>query len=207
MAAFARPQKSPTHRWRVISALMAGLAFALMITVSTAGQAHAATLLSQGHPTTASSTENATFPATAATDGNTGTRWSSAFSDPQWLQVDLGATATISQVVLNWEAAYAKSFQIQTSNDAATWTTIYSTTTATGGIQTLNITGSGRYVRMNGTARATQYGYSLWELQVFGTGGGGGGGGTCNQSDTPAFGPNVHVFDTSMSAASIQSQL
>ena len=28
-------------------------------------------------------------------------------ADPQWLQVDLGATATISQVVLNWEAAYA----------------------------------------------------------------------------------------------------
>src|SRR5207253_3025311 len=76
-----------------------------------------------------------------------------------------------------------------------------------GGVQTLNITGTGRYVRMYGTQRATVYGYSLWELQVYGTGGGGGGGGTCTQSDTPSFGPNVHIFDPSMSAATIQAQL
>jgi hypothetical protein len=128
------------------------------------------TLLSQGGTTTASSTENATaFPASSATDGNTGTRWSSAFTDPQWLQVDLGATHSISQVVLNWETAYATGFQIQNSTDGTTWTTIYSTTTGTGGVQTLNVTGTGRYVRMYGTARATQWGYSLWELQVYGT--------------------------------------
>ncbi len=128
-----------------------------------------ATLLSQGHPATASSTENATFPAANAVDGNTGTRWSSAFSDPQWITVDLGATHSISKVVLNWEPAYAKSFQIQTSTDNTNWTSIYSTTTGAGGTQTLDITGSGRYVRMYGTARATVYGYSLWEFQVYGT--------------------------------------
>ena len=127
------------------------------------------TLLSQGHPATASSLENASFPASNAVDGNTGTRWSSAFSDPQWIYVDLGATHTISKVVLNWEAAYGKAYQIQTSNDATNWTTIYSTTTGTGGVQTLNVSGSGRYVRMYGTQRATQYGYSLWEFQVYGT--------------------------------------
>ncbi|HTJ33558.1 MAG TPA: discoidin domain-containing protein [Dactylosporangium sp.] len=126
-------------------------------------------LLSQGHPTTASSTENAGTGAALATDGNTGTRWSSAFSDPQWLSVDLGATHSISKVNLNWEAAYARAFQVQTSNDGTNWTTIYSTTTGTGGNQTLTVTGSGRYVRMNGTQRATAYGYSLWEFQVYGT--------------------------------------
>ncbi|MGI5239223.1 discoidin domain-containing protein [Dactylosporangium sp. CA-139066] len=126
-------------------------------------------LLSQGHPTTASSSENAGTAAGNATDGNTGTRWSSGFSDPQWLQVDLGATHSISKVNLNWEAAYAKAFQIQTSNDGTNWTNIYSTTTGTGGNQTLNVTGSGRYVRMYGTQRATQYGYSLWEFQVYGS--------------------------------------
>jgi hypothetical protein len=128
-----------------------------------------ATLLSQGHPATASSSENATLSASAAVDGNTGTRWSSAFSDPQWVQVDLGATHSISQVVLNWEAAYGKAFQVQTSTDGTNWTSIYSTTTGTGGVQTLNVTGSGRYVRVNGTARGTAYGYSLWEFQVYGT--------------------------------------
>jgi beta-glucosidase len=117
-------------------------------------------------PATASSVENAGTPASAAVDGNTGTRWSSQFSDPQWLQVDLGATATVSQVVLNWEAAYASAYQIQVSGDASTWTSIYSTTTGKGGTETLAASGTGRYLRVYGTARATGYGYSIWELTV-----------------------------------------
>src|SRR3984893_12773876 len=145
------------------------LALSLAVYALVVPPAHAAdSLLSQGKTTTASSTENAGTPASNATDGNTTTRWSSAFSDPQWLEVDLGATATVDKVVLNWEAAYATAFQIQTSNDNATWTPIYSTTTGTGGIQNLTVSGSGRYIRMNGTARATGYGYSLWEFQVCG---------------------------------------
>jgi hypothetical protein len=128
-----------------------------------------ATLLSQGHPATASSAENGSFTAPMAVDGNAGTRWSSAFSDPQWLQVDLGASHTISQVTLNWETAAAKAFQIQASADGATWTTLASTTTSAGGNQTLAVTGSGRYVRMYGTQRTTQYGYSLWEFGVYGS--------------------------------------
>jgi fibronectin type 3 domain-containing protein len=127
-----------------------------------------ALLLSQGQPATASSVQ-AGYPASNAVDGNLSTRWSSAFSDPQWLEVDLGATHTISKVVLYWEAAYATAFQIQTSADGTNWTTIYSTTTGTGGTQTLSVTGSGRYVRMYGTKRATGYGYSLWEFQVYGS--------------------------------------
>ncbi|HJP77320.1 MAG TPA: discoidin domain-containing protein [Pseudonocardiaceae bacterium] len=127
------------------------------------------TLLSQGHTATASSQENASFPAVNAVDGNLGTRWSSQFSDPQWLEVDLGATHTLSQVTLNWETAYATGYQIQASTDGTNWTTIYSTTTGTGGNQTIPVSGSGRYVRIYGTARATQWGYSLWEFQVYGT--------------------------------------
>lgn len=128
------------------------------------------TNLSQGKPTTASSSENTGTAAGNATDGNAGTRWSSAFSDPQWLQVDLGATRNINRVVLNWEAAYGRAFQIQTSNSpTGPWTNIYSTTTGTGGVQTLDVSGSGRYVRVNGTTRGTGYGYSLWEFQVFGS--------------------------------------
>ena len=135
----------------------------------TSGGGGGTTLLSQGKTATSSSSENASFTAPNAVDGNTGTRWSSAFSDPQWLQVDLGATHTISRVDLSWEAAYATAFQLQTSNDGVNWTSIYSTTTGTGGNQSLTVSGSGRYVRMNGTARATQYGYSLWEFQVYGS--------------------------------------
>jgi hypothetical protein len=123
---------------------------------------------------TASSYENQTaYPASAAVDGNTGTRWSSAFSDPQWLEVDLGSSQSVCSVGLDWEAAYAKSFQVQVSADNVNWTTIYSTTTGPGGNQTLSVTGTGRYIRMDGTVRATPYGYSLWEFQVFTTSGGG----------------------------------
>jgi hypothetical protein len=149
-------------------------------TIPTAAAATCGTSnIAQGKTATASSTENGSFPAANAVDGNTGTRWSSAFSDPQWLEVDLGSSQAICQVTLNWEAAYGKAFQIETSANNSTWTTIYSTTTGTGGIQTLPVTGTGRYIRMYGTARGTQYGYSLWEFQVFGPASGGGGGGTC----------------------------
>jgi hypothetical protein len=166
---------------RGIALAVSALVVAAAGTVISASRAVAAsTLLSQNKPTTASSTEGAGTPASNATDGNTGTRWSSAFSDPQWIQVDLGTTATIDQVVLNWEAAYATAYQLQTSSDATTWTTIFSTTTGHGGTETVAATGSGRYVRVNGTARATGYGYSLWEFQVFGTPGTGGGCGTAN---------------------------
>ncbi|WSS24658.1 DUF1996 domain-containing protein [Streptomyces sp. NBC_01190] len=117
----------------------------------------------------ASSVENAGTPSAAAVDGNSTTRWASAWSDPQWLQIDLGAMATIHQVTLTWEAAYASGFQIQVSPDAIAWTSVYSTTTSTGGTQTLNLNASGRYIRMYGTARATGYGYSLYEFAVYGS--------------------------------------
>jgi hypothetical protein len=163
------------HRGRqpylVLTALLALLAGLVLVVTSQSPARAAGTLLSQGKPATASSTENAGTPASAAVDGNTGTRWSSAASDPQWLQVDLGSSQAISQVTLNWEAAYAKAFTIQTSDNGTTWATVYSTTTGTGGVQNLTVNGSGRYVRVNGTVRATQWGYSLWEFQVYGTGG------------------------------------
>ncbi|MFC1429747.1 discoidin domain-containing protein [Streptacidiphilus sp. N1-3] len=175
---------------------------------TTCGTANAA----QGKTATASSTENGGTPASAAVDGDTGTRWSSAASDPQWLQVDLGSSQSICKVVLNWETAYGKAYQIQTSADGANWTTIYSTTTSPGGVETLNVTGTGRYVRVYGTVRATGYGYSLWEFGVY-TGGSGGSTTTPPPvtgpptTDTPDFGPNVTVFDPTMSTTSIQSKL
>ena len=143
----------------------------LSTSVASAGSAAAATCgttnIALHQPTTASSIQGASWPASNATDGNLSTRWSSAFSDPQWLEVDLGSAQSICQVVIHWETAYAKAFQIQTSTDNATWTPIFSTTTGTGGTQTLNISGTGRYIRMYGTVRATQYGYSIFEFQVY----------------------------------------
>jgi hypothetical protein len=136
-------------------------------TVNGTGGSCGTTDIALNKTATASSQENGSFPAPNAVDGNLGTRWSSQFSDPQWLEVDLGSTQSICAVNLNWETAYGKAFQLQTSNDGTNWTTIYSTTTGTGGTQDLPVSGSGRYLRLYGTARATQWGYSLWELQAY----------------------------------------
>ncbi|MFF0186514.1 discoidin domain-containing protein [Streptomyces sp. NPDC005244] len=147
----------------------------------------------QGKTASASSTENAGTPASAAFDGNTGTRWSSAASDPQWIQVDLGSSKDLCGVDLNWEAAYGKSFQIQASADGQTWTTLKSVTNGTAGSTSYDVSGQGRYVRINGTARGTGYGYSLWEVAVH-TGTGGGSGPVQGGGD---LGPNVIVVDPS----------
>ncbi|MFC7529776.1 DUF1996 domain-containing protein [Actinoplanes sp. GCM10030250] len=158
--------------------LLTGVVAAVLTTyvLAVANQASAADgLISQGKAATASSTESAAFPASNAVDGNNGTRWSSAFSDPQWLQVDLGASATVSSVVLDWESAYARAFSVRISANGSSWTSLYSTTSGTGGKQTLTVSGTGRYVRLETTARSTQWGVSLTEFQVFGSGGGGGG--------------------------------
>jgi len=116
------------------------------------------------------STSYTGFPASNVTDGNPSSRWSSQYSDSQWLYVDLGSVYTIKQVVLRWEAAYGRGYKLQVSNDASTWSDVYSTTTGDGGVDDLTLTSpvSGRYVRMLGTQRATTFGYSLYELEVYG---------------------------------------
>ncbi|GAB3884662.1 hypothetical protein GCM10029964_046030 [Kibdelosporangium lantanae] len=126
-------------------------------------------LLSAGKPVTASSTESAQYPASNVTDGNTGTRWSSLFTDPQWIMIDLGATRSVSRVRLNWEAAYGKAYRIEVSTDNQNWSTVNTQTASDGGIDDITFTAANaRYVRVTGTARATQWGYSLWEMEVYG---------------------------------------
>jgi hypothetical protein len=86
---------------------------------------------------------------------------------PEWIRVDLGSLFNVNRVVLNWENT-GKSFQIQTSTDGTTWSNAYTTTNGTGGIQDLTFSArSARFVRMYGTQRANDWGYSLWEFQVF----------------------------------------
>ncbi|WP_285631542.1 glycosyl hydrolase family 8 [Lentzea sp. NBRC 102530] len=150
----------------------AGLVLGLLVAGTTIASA-ADPLVSRGKAVTASSVEASGFEAGKAVDGSTSTRWASAEgNDPEWLRVDLGSAHSISRVKLNWEAAYAKSYRIQISADGSAWTDVYSTTSGDGGTDDLTLSGAGRYVRMYGTARGTTYGYSLWELEVYGVSGG-----------------------------------
>jgi len=129
--------------------------------------------LTPGSTATASSVENSSHPASNAIDGNTGTRWSSQFSDPQSITVDLGEAHTVTGVKLNWEYAASKAYSVQTSADGSNWRTAsYSTTTGDGGVDDVTFATAAadtRYVRVTGTTRTTPWGHSLWELQVYGT--------------------------------------
>ncbi|HWD94342.1 MAG TPA: DUF5005 domain-containing protein [Verrucomicrobiae bacterium] len=115
-----------------------------------------------------SSIDNGNDPGPYAVDGNMSTRWSSAYSDPQWIYVDLGSIQSIGQVRLSWETAYGKSYRIDVSNDASTWTTVFTQSNGSGGKEILNFPSlTARYVRMYGTQRGTGWGYSLWEMEVY----------------------------------------
>ncbi len=114
--------------------------------------------------------ERSKLPASQAVDGDPGTRWSSAFSDPQWITIDLGAPVEIARVKLNWETAFATAYRIEVSNDGSHWTTVKDVKDGDGGIDEYEISSRGRYVRVLGTTRATPYGFSLWEMEVYGPG-------------------------------------
>lgn len=123
---------------------------------------------------TASSVESDEYLASNAVDGDGTTRWASEFADNQNLIVDLWQSYTISTVKVAWEAAYASQFQVQVSNDNTTWTTVYENYNATGGTQTIEFTPvSARYVKIYCIKRATEYGFSIYEFEVYkdGTGG------------------------------------
>ena len=124
-----------------------------------------------GKTAVASSIYSAGYAASYATDGDLYNRWASAEGvDPQWIYVDLGAAVAFSEIVLRWEAAYGKSYQIQVSNNAVDWTPVYSTTAGDGGVDDIFLAtpATARYVRMYGTERGTPWGYSLYEFEVYG---------------------------------------
>jgi len=131
-----------------------------------------ATEIAQGKPATSSSNESMSYFPSSAFDGNPTTRWSSIFSDPQWIYVNLGAIYSISRINIKWEEASAKNYKIQVSDEAVNWTTISEQTNMPDGPRMDNFTGlsgTGQYIRMYGTSRSTVYGYSIYEFKVYGT--------------------------------------
>jgi hypothetical protein len=119
----------------------------------------------QGTATASASEGDPWLPANAI-DGDPSSRWSSGFSDAQWIRVDLGRSWQISEVVLVWEHAYGTAYRVETSLDGKTWKRVYSTTTGTGGTVKINEKAVARYVRMHGAKRVSIYGYSLLELEI-----------------------------------------
>src|SRR5687767_10049990 len=102
----------PTRRLHTTVLCLALAGCSAASTTEDTGDAHTEELKLSA-TATSSSNETATLSPDKALDGNTTTRWSSAFSDPQWIRLDLGSKKSINRVVLNWEAAYSKSYEIQ----------------------------------------------------------------------------------------------
>jgi hypothetical protein len=123
--------------------------------------------LAAGRAASASSTQFGYSPA-ATVDSDRCTRWASGWSDDQWIRVDLGSARPVSRVVLRWEAAYAKGYRVEVSGDGGTWRPVWSTDSGDGGVDNDTFAATtARYVRVTGTRRATGYGYSLYELEVY----------------------------------------
>jgi CxxC motif-containing protein (DUF1111 family) len=117
---------------------------------------------------TATGVERGDLSAAAAIDHDTNTRWSSLFSDDQSLTLDFGVSKPINRVHIEWERSHATRYLLQVSDDNRAWTTIKSVDDSQGGIEDWSGLGAqGRYLRIQGVKRSTDYGYSILEIQAY----------------------------------------
>ncbi len=122
----------------------------------------------------ASSVEGGGFEPALAIDGEEGTRWSSLTGDPQWLIVDLRYVYEMTKFVILWEVAASSDYDVQSSYDAVTWTTVVTHTSSTPGDRTDSLTGLsglGRYIRMYSRSRVNPVidETSLYEIYAYGS--------------------------------------
>ncbi|WP_327118557.1 beta-N-acetylglucosaminidase domain-containing protein [Streptomyces sp. NBC_01341] len=112
--------------------------------------------------------ETPDFPASAASDGDPGTRWSSPVEDGAWWQAELPRPVRLGQVVLRWQDAYASRYRVQVSADGRTWRTAATVREGAGGRESVRMDAKDtRFIRVRGDGRGTRYGYSLWSVEAY----------------------------------------
>ena len=110
-------------------------------------------------------------------DGNNATRWcASNGAVPQWWEVDLGGTATITNTQILWEHDARYQYAIEVSSDHTQWTVVADkTANATPAeVTSDDFSGKGRYVRIVITRLPEGIWASFYEFRVFGSIGDGG---------------------------------
>ena len=113
----------------------------------------------------ASSAEGDAVAASMAVDGNPQTRWSSTFSDFQWLELDFGESTLVAGLSISWENAFARSYTILVSTDAMDWKTVYQARHGHGGLEEIYFPPQTcRFVRIVCEERGTAWGCSIWEV-------------------------------------------
>ncbi|HET9571098.1 MAG TPA: glycoside hydrolase family 3 C-terminal domain-containing protein [Bacteroidales bacterium] len=106
-------------------------------------------------------------------DGDQASRWESARTDNEYVTVDLLSIAELQKITINWEGAYAKTYQIQSSLDGLNWTNLADVSTGAGGTESYPIHSvHARYIRIKCLERilinGVKYGFSIYELEVNG---------------------------------------
>ena len=125
--------------------------------------------LAFGKKVTASSATGIARDASLIVDGGAGSRWESEYNDFQWICLDLGKKEKIEKVVLKWETACAKEYEVQISNDGKIWKTVHTEKNGTGGTEVIELPSlKAHYVKVACSKRATSFGYSLYEMEVYG---------------------------------------
>lgn len=126
--------------------------------------------LARSGTATASSAYGSNYSASRAIDGSTSTYWRSSSGGTQWLRVDLGAAKTVTKIVVNWyDTRYARAYRLESSADGTNWTQHYSTTSGTGGVNTITLpsAANARYVRITCTV-PNDSNYRIREFEVWG---------------------------------------
>lgn len=108
---------------------------------------------------------------TSAIDDNFVTRWNSDATDTASICINLQKKYDISEVIIHWEAAGAKVYGLDVSNDSLTWTNLDSVTDGafSNHSDAFDVDFLAQYVRMNAIKRNSPYANSIFEFQVFGT--------------------------------------
>lgn len=108
--------------------------------------------------------------ARATIDGDLFTRWSSKYSDNQWITYDFGRPKILNKIVIFWEAAYAVDYDILVSSDNQSWQPLLSLKNQDGKTDEAEcLSTKARYVKLLGIKRFNpDWGISLWEALFFG---------------------------------------
>ncbi len=117
----------------------------------------------------ASSQESDDVRSAMAFDGDMKTRWASTHTDNQWIMADLGSDRTVIGVRMTWETAFAEEYRVEGSLDGQDWSRIASVRNGDGEEDRLEFSPvTLRYLRIYGVRRGSQWGFSLYELEIWG---------------------------------------
>lgn len=127
----------------------------------------------EGTATSNSIEDGTSYTPELAIDGDSATRFASAYNDPEWWMIDFGEVRKVGAAIIYFEAAYSTEFYFEVSTDGENWTEVARVTdnTTSGADVPVEVRfdaqHDAQYVRYTGVSRGTTYGHSFWELELY----------------------------------------